>query len=519
MKIGVKTIVLIILIAVSLLVLIPSGKEGVKVTRISVGSACSDVLKKGDVITIVNEIPVTSPQDFYDAVSKGNLIRMLVNGKPTSCQIEPNKTLDVKVERLGKVGLKFGIDVRGGVEYRIPIEESESRQRIINLIKERIKLYNLPDTYVESNGKIKIITTKDLDIEKLIEPGRVECRVVEEVELLDGQGKFYIDDDEHIVKFEDGKFFVDDTQREINESFDIDGIEAILVNGSEESFTISLLFFSNDDVEEVVKGYSQISYEPQFGIYRYAVATKLSDEAAKRFKIITKKVEREFTPGGFVLKARFTCYLDGKEISSLRIPVEIAGKEFYLPSIMGFSTSRSEAIDIKKELTVVLKSGYLPNDLVIEDVMPISPKVSVFRFLLPLPISILIIFALLFAISKNIKITTFVILLMLCEMLVVLGSLSYLNKIGRMIVINRQLLYGFILALSLSLIQFITTFFVRKKVIRNRRIKILVNVLLLMVSITFLAIQSLNSIGIVLTVTTLIGITVTKPLFSNSLSV
>jgi len=347
---------------------------------------------------------------------------------------------------------------------------------------------------------------------------------LEIITLNDRIGQIRLENNSYTVKSVDKKIEINGSKYAINESFYLDDIKFDVVDVNESYITVAALFFSNEDVLNVLKAYSYVKYEPDFNYYQFIVPVEITDEASNRFAKITSGLEREFSGREFTLKANLMFLLDDEVISTLRIPMEIAGKKFNTPSISGFTTSERDANKIRISLLAVLESGTLPHSY-IASVERVEPTRKTTTLVIPFIIIILFINTMTWLRYKNIMIGPSVIMLAILEITLVLGvfGLTQIMSIRGWIV-NFSVIVGLFILMCLSLIQtlIITEILFRKERLKSARRTIsnfnkIFTIVVFIISFMSLYIPQVRGIGMVNVVGVLFGSTLTKPLYINTI--
>lgn len=451
-----RFVLLIILFIVSIFLVLPRYTPGVRVISIGKESACKDLINEGDIITMFNEKPITNQQDFYDALETvSGMVRMNVNRKPLTCEIR-NEILDIKVENLEPKRLTFGIDIQGGVLYELEPKTQVNMDEVLDKLNKRIKVYGIPETKVIAyDKKIGISTIRYRDIHPLIQVGIFEAKIQHEIELKNNTGKIRIGNITYAIKLVNNKILINNSYYNTSQSFYLNGIKIYVDNITEKSLTLSALFFSNDDVVEILRDYSYVEYDPDYRVYRFVVPVRITNEASQRFAKITNGLRKEFVGAKFILKANLILTLDGKTISGLGIPLELRGKPFETPSVTGFASSREEALNRKMELYAVFESGSLPAELKIVEIKEIEPKMSLSYFI-PFFLIEVAVFSLFFLYRyKSFKILGCILQLLVLQIVAMIGIFAFGQRVTyyNSWIITPTTIYGFIIFVGIITIQ------------------------------------------------------------------
>lgn len=356
-----------------------------------------------EVITSMNNVPVSNVQDYYDFTSKlkpNQTVRV-----QTSKDVYVLHTKDVSPQNLGLridnapvTNLRKGLDLQGGTRVLLkPAEEvsDDTMGLLLDSLKERLNVYGLSDIIVtEVRDRPGFLGEGNRFI--LVEiAGATEDEVVE---LIGKQGKF----------------------------------EAKIANAS--------VFKGGNDVTYVCRTAECSGIDPNRGcgtvsgswVCGFMFSISLSPEAAERQAVATKNLEVITEPGrrdGY-LSEPLKLFLDDQEVDSLNIAEDLQGRAVTDISITGSGAGVSEqdalydSLENMKRLQTVLITGSLPVKLEITRIDTISPVLGtkfVNNALVMAVAAIAAVVIVLFVVYRRLRIAIPIMLTALSEIFIVLG--------------------------------------------------------------------------------------------------
>jgi len=221
----------------------------------------------------------------------------------------------------------------------------------------------MPEIIIGSSDNILKITTLTAErTSLLVTPGVFEAKISQKIEIENNLCSIKIGDDSHSCELVDKKLKINGSLYDVNQSVVLDGIEFKLMNITNVSATLEALFFTNEDIVEVMSAYGYLQYNSNFRAYEYTVPVEVSDDASERFQKITKGMK--FTSAGeqIMLGGFLVYYLDDEFVNRLNIPFEMAGKKLQQNNIYisGIQTNKNQAETEKLKIQAALESGKLP---------------------------------------------------------------------------------------------------------------------------------------------------------------
>jgi len=348
--------------------------SGVEVTSVDVGSKCSDI-KIGDVITQINDVRIKNTDDFSSAVNnlaKGSLATMVINNGPGNCAAIQNGDVGLRVRDLPSGGLKFGLELGGGVSNVYSPADSKSIDDIAKIVKKRAEFTGLEvrvNTFVGDDKKsyLKISGVTDEGFDALAIDGKFKAKISQNVEIKDGAGKFVVGDHTHSLKYSE-EISIDDVTHKIGEEFLLDDIKFYITNSTNKSISLEALIFSNEDVLTVFSTASYVSYQTSMSQYEFYIPVKISNAAASRFANVTERMNTKIiSTNNILLDGELVYSLDNTTISTLPLSFETAGKIRNTLAVIGFYKNAKSANLEKIKIETVLHSGSLPAPLKLID--------------------------------------------------------------------------------------------------------------------------------------------------------
>src|SRR3989344_2914982 len=401
-KITLRIWVLIISLALALLMISPTFKEGVVIKNIDKNSkAFESGLRQGMLIKEINSEKINDLKDYSNAVSD-----FLKNNEEKRISIVTDKDefifLDVNVSyitvgKFHRSNIKTGLDLSGGARALVrPINGTLSDSEmsdLVDLTNQRLNVFGLTDLTVRSS--------KDLSGNKflLVEVAGASPQDLEE--LVAKQGNF------------EAKI----------------GNKTVFIGGDK-------------DITHVFRDASQSAvYQAESlgdGTYlsRFNFAITLSPEAAQRHADITNSISLDPASGGQYLSENLTLVLDGEIVDELRISAGLKGQVTTQISIQGSGTGTTPDLAVADaraqmhKLQTLLLTGSIPYQLEIVKLDTISPSLGeqFTKSLITLGIAVFAIVSLIILFKyRKIKITLAVILTMFSEAFITLGIAALLR--------------------------------------------------------------------------------------------
>ena len=463
--------VLIFTLAISLISLsrIFFQTSWLEVSFVNESANCQNV-KVGDRITQISGKVINSLEDFREAlenVKKGEFVSIVSNGQPASCVAIDDKNLGFSLKEQKTKVLNFGIDIEGGTRVLLRIvgnSTTTQTQEIAKILTERLNAYGLSDIKVlpvsEDLIQIEAAGLTEDDIRNfLIKQGYFEGKVVDVISLTNGKGSIVFNGTEIQFEISNETIKILNQTFNISEGFYIDGIKYEIVNKTEDKVVIAANVFTAKDIENIFTDV-QRNYITRYGDgYRFVFTIQISKEGAERFALVTKGQPTYYSGGQLYIRPKLVLYLDKKPITELNIVSSIAGEPITTPSIEGWRKTLEEATLEKLRLQSILKSGSLPVELKIERVETITQTEGKKLFestIYILVANLVAVLALSMIRYRNIKISLYILMVAVSELILILGIAS--SQIVAAIIIFLSLILAIIYKEAKSLIRALTIF-------------------------------------------------------------
>ncbi len=361
--------VLILLALVFLVYPLVIKKSGVVVTSVSENSPCKEILVPGSVITRINNELIEDSDDFQDiSQDLEGRVNLIVNDGPRVCTIGNNQTIGVKVRDFERGGIKFGVGIEGGKEL---VLETDETVKDLEIIKSRLRDVGSSDVKIEkvsdSRISIQFDPSDEEDITKVLEPGIVSFEFMKNIEIENGTGTFFLNEQTYDVTTENNSVNIEGTDYDVDDGFSLDGINARVYNVSENSTTLLFHVFDDRDVQSSnIEQNIQLSRIQNF--YRYLLMVDIQQNARESFAKITKDQPTFVNPQGEnYLQDPLVVMVDGEIITSFPVFSSNAGVEVEQLIVFGVEERREPAAEKLETLTTYLKSGRLTGIEIVEE--------------------------------------------------------------------------------------------------------------------------------------------------------
>lgn len=416
----------------------PYGRDGVVVIQIANESAAKDVVGLGSQITEINGEKIRNVADWEKAVQKAKVsINIVADGKPYS--IAFNNTPGIFVGEIERTNLNFGIDIQGGVRILLsPVGNvtEDTVTQVIQVLQTRANIYGLreinfypvyadrPLIHVESAG-----VGTDFVENLLAKQGMFEAKVTKPVKIgANNTARLQVGSKTYDVPVTaNDTLIVEGREVKQRDRFTLDGIEFEYMNKSSGRLLLYAKVYDGKDIEIVYTDAQRSSIAPVQGGFEFQFGIAVSKDGAQKFLSALKGVDKIFdvNSGQEYLESNIILYLDGKEVSSLRIGASLADKPAQEVSIQGFETTQEGAVKERLRLQTILRSGALPTSLEIVSIDVISPtlgKAFIQSALMAGIAAIILVSGIIFLRYRNVKIAVPMILVSLSEVAIILGA-------------------------------------------------------------------------------------------------
>lgn len=381
------------------------GDPGIVVSNLTVLNVKNNSkLKKGMIIKALNGKTVTSDEEIQkimkEVVKKEPFIIKTNKGEYATLISQPP---DITVKEAQKTNINKGLELQGGSRVIIrPVTENGTTiddrqlQDMIDVLENRLDVYGLSD--------LNIRPASDLEGNKFIVIEIAGASREEVRELIGKQGKF---------------------EARIGE-------EMVFRGGQGD---IPFVCRNDGSCSGVRPPCQKVTSEQWVCTFEFAIT--LSDVSAKRHAEITSKIELNVSQSGAqYLSKPLDLYLDDQLVDSLQISSSLKGREATQISISGpgYGASEQDAFDSAlqqmNKLQTILITGSLPVKIEIEKLDTISPALGeefIRNSFIAGTIAILAVAAVIYARYRKIKITIPIMITVVSEVTLTLGSAALLQ--------------------------------------------------------------------------------------------
>lgn len=527
LKIDIKRLILILFLGLSLWYILSPRlfkANGVRVNSIEETAKCDD-LNVGDVITRMDGNYIKNKQDFdtiEKSVAADKRVSMVVNGWPGSCIALDAGELGIGVGEVDSKGFRFGIDLVGGEKISLSGETELSYvdiSYISDVLEKRLKVIGSKSSRIHVDDKIiSIYVPTGSEIGHILTNGKFEAVIEEELKLTNGTGRIRVGAESYDVFWNGSGVIVEGTEYEIDEFFDIGGIEFKTINATNDSIIVNALVFDNADVGMPVDFVGYANYDTQSRQYQFNIPIELSESAGEKFSEITEGLMPLYGIGGGVLNGMLAYYLDGEEITRLSIPSDMAATPIETISIVGGESTMKEAVD-KKMLIEIALEGKIENQLVVENIERFSGTMGWMIWVgEAVLISCLVVTFVIGAIRyKNLKVGAIGALVLGLEIIYIFGIAAISQTLlAPGWVIDAISLVGICAFSIISVVQMVL---LSERFLKRRIVKRYTHFLILVIFVGFLILFTpLNRMGLALVIGSLFGALLTKPVYIDFLS-
>jgi preprotein translocase subunit SecD len=377
-----RILIWIFCIVISVIIISPNlNPNGVIVTYVQKNASAAVSLN--DVIYKVNNEPVTIDisNRIFDGVVK------LETNKGIKYVNANNSKLGIDVESVSTTNLKFGLDIKGGVQAVIEPNTTDNAtlEQIVSTLQTRINVYGLREavfrtSYYENKGfvEISIAGGSEAELRELLEKqGMFEGKIPVLVRTVNNVGTLKLDRDYSLI-INNGSLEVEGKTLRYGDSFKLAGMNFVYGGVQDNKINITSTVFSGSDVRTVYFDPQRSRIEKQSeNNYRWSFGIQLSPESAQRFGWITGNIP--IVPGigsETYLESKIFMYLDNNLIDSLNIVSTLKGRVETEISITGSANSMDQAKSEKTRLQSILRSGALPAAITIVQLDTISPNLG-----------------------------------------------------------------------------------------------------------------------------------------------
>lgn len=283
-------------------------------------------------------------------IRSGQSVSIVADGKPARCIAIADSELGIVVSSISPI--KLSPELGGGSKI---VYETARPEELIKVLEQRIAWLGLPAELKLVNGSICFEGVFHYLLEKRCE---LNARFVRELGVVKESAEFQLGDKKFELRVKELGIEFNHSLYPFGTSFELDGIEAVVLNATNQSITIALSAFKLQDVRRAALELTEVFEEA--GMITIRVPITISQQAAQNFEAISKPIEAVFTGTDFVLKASLQYVLDDHALSTLTVPKEFAQTAPTQLYLVAFARSKIEAEHLKQALGVCLNSGVLP---------------------------------------------------------------------------------------------------------------------------------------------------------------
>lgn len=435
-----RIMIWLIFVIFSIFLIVSFDRRGLVV--VSVSENLSEIIKPGDIIYEINGKEAKEDDLFGFVTIKTDRGEFDLNilGK------------ELIVEKRPITNLKFGLDIRGGVIALVKPEKDvgEDVLEVIKMNLER-RMSSLRESVFQivryenkSFIQIQIAGGTENEIIRLINTtGIFEAKIPIPVFIYNNSGivKFGDEDEWFEIKLSEEKdsIIVDNKKIFINETFSRNEIKFTLwkieslANGSIRVYIAPIVFENSGDRIDVIRVYTdaQHSYVQKIGnYYEWRFDIEVSKVGAEKFYNAVRNLGIRYDGGRSYLESNIYLYLDGKEITNLSISSTLRNKPTTSATVSGAAPTKEEAVEEKKWLQTILRSGALPTKLEIVSLNYISPKLGenfLQNVMFALLASIVLVSLIIFIKYRNMRVSIPALLISFSEVVILLGASILIN--------------------------------------------------------------------------------------------
>ncbi|OQX76378.1 MAG: hypothetical protein B6D61_08895, partial [Bacteroidetes bacterium 4484_249] len=363
-----KIILLLLFLLGSIVAISPWEKPGVIVKNVGKNSDFYKILEPNDIIYEINGEPAT-----VERINNMTGMTFLKTSK-NDINIFVNNS-NITVGKRPFSNLRFGLDLEGGILAVVePVSnvsdqtlydvKSILEQRMSSLRESSFQIVKYED---KKFIQIQIAGGTEKDIDNLINTtGVFEGKIPMPVKFVNGSGKLkFGDENEWVdVKYHNKSIIINNRSFSINESFSLRDTNFTVWNITKNDAVIAATVYINDGIrKDIVKVHTdpQHSYiQPGENWYKWSFDVEVSPESARRFYNVVKNLKRQYSDRGSYLESKIYLFLDGKEVSNLSIGSTLQNKPTTIATVSGSAETKEDAIEEKRWLQLILRSGALP---------------------------------------------------------------------------------------------------------------------------------------------------------------
>jgi protein-export membrane protein SecD len=387
-----RILLVLILVAGSILLILPTSQKGVVVKSINSDSPLIGKVSIGESITWANEKDINTPEDLYSFEDSNytGIFRFIHSGTLELVYVEDGY-LGITVAKTPATKVQFGLDLVGGTRVILePVGNVTDAilQQTIATLETRVNTFGLKEANFRAVSDIS--GTSYIEIEMaggsieeinnlLAKQGQFEGKIPRVVTFSNNTGEITLNQS-HTINLVGDDISVDGLILKANETSSMEGVDYQVLNLTDKNVTLMYTIFTGADIQSVClqdqPGICSSRIIQQTGGWEFNFQVFVTQESAERFAKVTNTMKVVTEPGttSSYLENRIYLYLDNNLITDLSISADLRGKALTSPAITGFRTTRSEALNEQLTLKSILQSGSLPvslNTIRIDQISPV----------------------------------------------------------------------------------------------------------------------------------------------------
>lgn len=398
-----RILILIAALVLSIFSLSPNPwASGAVVSNVDDGSPFQGKLAEGEVIKSVNDETVTGPNDLIKYENYTGVVRIQTNEGLKLAELN-NGSLGVATEEAKEIDLEFGMDLKGGTRVLLQpqfknetyneTDENRIIDQTISTLRTRLNVFGLKEmnfNRVQSTTGEKFIeieaagASRDMINELLSRRGEFEAYVPRVVNFGNStEAELEVGNDTYTFTMDNGTLFYGSKSLQVNDTVGLGDIQFTVWNTTEDSAVLAGKIFSSEDIKYVYTAgeSTYVAKPPGANYYEFSFKILISEESAERFATITQNLDevRESLDAdrrSCHLSQRIHLFLDEKPVTTLGINCGLKGQSVREPLITGAEDDRDKALEERRRLQSILKSGKLPVELETKKVDVISPRLG-----------------------------------------------------------------------------------------------------------------------------------------------
>ena len=292
-----------------------------------------------------------------------------------SIYVEANGQLPFTIKERPSTNLNFGLDITGGVSATIMPKNASLTADVVPVLQQRINFYGLRE------ATFRTIDFKDASYVEVSIAGGTE----EEIRrLLEAEGKFdakvplkltreIVLDKSYPISI-NGTLTIDNKSYKPGDSFTLAGVALVVANITGSDANVVATVYSGDDVQAVYLDPARSGVRSLQDGYQWSFGLQVSPKAANNFAMVTKNLP--FAAGTSYLQGEIAVYLDDTLINSFQIASSLRGNAATSIEITGMAPSYNAALEEKRSISSILRSGSLPTSIEIVGVSNVSPTLG-----------------------------------------------------------------------------------------------------------------------------------------------